>query len=355
MDNQDSLVIIDRIADRLLRFLAALSWLVLASFFVVALGAVRADAEDLNCGGHDLIAEMAKSDPAKLGALRQEAATTENGKGLLWKLEKPGVKPSYLFGTMHLTDPRVLKLSDAAEAAYKGADTVVIETDEVLDPKAPMKILAEAPELMMFTDTTTLDKLIPKDKVDIVKSALQERGISLSAVNRMQPWMLTSMLAMPACELARTKGGTAFLDIKLAQEARAAGKKIAGLETMKDQLSAMASLPTQFHIDGLMETLALGPSLADVFETMTVLYRNGDISMIFPLMRSVSPDGVETGGNYAAFEETMVNARNRVMADRASSLIDQGNAFIAVGALHLPGNEGLVSLLRSKGYEVTAE
>ncbi|ATU93505.1 TraB/GumN family protein [Phyllobacterium zundukense] len=355
MNDKDIFPALDRIADGLLRLCLALSWLLLASFLAVAFSATRVRAEEIACGGHDLIAEMAKTDPAKLNALRKEAAETENGKGLLWKIEKPGVKPSFLFGTMHLTDPRVLKLSDAAEAAYQGADTIVIETDEVLDPKAPMKVMAETPDLMMFTDGTTLDKLIPKDKLETVRSALSERGISLAAVNRMQPWMLTSMLAMPACEFARKKEGTNFLDIKLAEEARSRGKQIAGLETIKDQLSAMASLPAQFHIDGLIETLTLGPKLPDVFETMTVLYTQGQIGMIFPLMRSVSPDGTESGKNYAEFEEKMVNARNRTMADRAVPIVDRGNAFIAVGALHLPGEQGLVALLKNKGYTLTAQ
>ena len=353
MNNTDKFIPLDRIADSLLRLCLALSWLLLASFFAVAFSATRAKAEEINCGGHDLITEMAKTDPAKLDVLRKEAADTVNGKGLLWKIEKPGIKPSFLYGTMHLTDPRVLKLSDAAETAYQGADTVVIETDEVLDPKAPIKVMAETPELMMFMDGRTLDKIIPRDKLETVKTALSERGISLAAVNRMQPWMLTSMLAMPACEFARKKEGAAFLDIKLAEDAKARGKQIAGLETIKDQLGAMASLPAQFHIDGLIETLTLGPKLPDVFETMTVLYTHGDIGMIFPLMRSVSPDG-SSGANYAEFEEKMVNARNRTMAERAVPIIDKGNAFIAVGALHLPGEQGLVSLLKNRGYTISA-
>jgi len=354
MNDTNNFTSLDRLADCLLRLCLALSWLLLASLVMVAFSATRARADEITCGGRDLIAEMKKTDPAKLDALHKEAADTLNGKGLLWRIEKPGVKPSFLYGTMHLTDPRVLKLSDAAEAAYQGADTVVIETDEVLDPKAPIKVMAETPELMMLVDGTTLDKLIPKDKLETVKTALSERGIPLAAVNRMQPWMLTSMLAMPACEFARKKEGMAFLDIKLAEDAKARGKQVAGLETIKDQLGAMASLPAQFHIDGLIETLTLGPKLPDVFETMTVLYTQGDIGMIFPLMRSVSPNGAN-GANYAEFEEKMVNARNRTMAERARPIIDRGNAFIAVGALHLPGEQGLVSLLKSRGYTITAE
>jgi uncharacterized protein YbaP (TraB family) len=350
MNDTDKFTTLDTVADGLLRLCIISSWLLLASFFIVSSSTTRARSEELACGGRDLIAGM---NPVKLDALRKEAANTVNGKGLLWKIEKPGVEPSFLYGTMHLTDPRVLKLSDAADLAYRNAGTVVIETTEVLDPKASIKVMAETPELMMFMDDTTLDKIIPRDQLETVRTALSERGISLAAVNRMQPWMLTSMLAVPACELARTKEGTAFLDIKLAEDAKAQGKRIAGLETIRDQLGAMASLPAQFHIDGLIETLALGPELPDIFETMTILYTRGDIGMIFPLMHSVSPDS-SGGANYAEFEEKMVNARNRTMADRAIPLIDRGNAFIAVGALHLPGDQGLISLLRQRGYSISA-
>ncbi|MCP5810436.1 TraB/GumN family protein, partial [Klebsiella pneumoniae] len=76
-----------------------------------------------------------------------------------------------------------------------------------------------------------------------------------------------------------------------------------GLETIKDQLSAMASLPLKFHVEGLVETLTLAPKLPDMFETMTLLYTRGDIAMIFPVIRSISPDGTASGENYAAFEE----------------------------------------------------
>lgn len=353
MDNNISSPL-DRCAGALLRLCAGLSWLLLASFFAVVLGAGYARADDTACGGNNLIEEMAKTDPAKLARLRKEAAATPNGHGLLWKIEKPGLEPSWLYGTMHLTDPRVLKLAASAEAAYQAASKIIIETDEVLDPKGPLKIMAESPELMMFTDGTTLEKIIPDDKIAAVKASLAERGISLNAVNRMRPWMLTSMLALPACEMERKKQGIAFLDVKLAEDARKNGKEIGGLETIRDQLGAMASLPSQFHIDGMIEMLALGPRMKDIFETMTVLYVQGDIGMIFPLMRSVSPDDTASGQKYAEFEEKMISARNRTMAERAEPIIAKGNAFIAVGALHLPGEQGLVSLLKKQNYTVTA-
>jgi uncharacterized protein YbaP (TraB family) len=113
----------------------------------------------------------------------------------------------------------------------------------------------------------------------------------------------------------------------------------------------MASLPMKFHIEGLVETLKLGDRADDVIETMVGLYLAGDTGMFWPFFRAVLP-GAGQGG-YAAFEQTMVTARNRTMAERALPFLEKGKAFIAVGALHLPGEAGIVELLRKDGYTVT--
>jgi uncharacterized protein YbaP (TraB family) len=164
--------------------------------------------------------------------------------------------------------------------------------------------------------------------------------------------MLSAMVALPACEMARKAGGAPVLDIKLAEDAKAAGKSLEGLETIADQLGAMASLPIAFHMQGLVETLKLGTRIDDVIETMIVLYGQGETGMIWPLFHAVLPGG-DGDQDYADFEETMVTARNRVMAERAVPILAKGNAFIAVGALHLPGKEGLVELLRQRGYQMS--
>jgi uncharacterized protein YbaP (TraB family) len=273
---------------------------------------------------------------------------------LLWRLEKPGEKPSYLFGTMHMTDPRVTALPAAAQKAFDGSDTVIIETTEVLDQKKMMATLAKEPDLMMFTDNTTLSSLLsPKDAAAVDK-ALDARGIPPSSVAKMKPWILSAMVALPACELARKAGGAPVLDVKLAEEAKAAGKDVEGLETAADQLRAMASLPLSFHMKGLVDTLKLGDRMNDVNETMIVLYQRGEIGMIWPLFRTVLPDEADDPAGYAAFEQAMVTGRNKVMADHAAPILAKGNAFMAVGALHLPGEEGLVELFRKAGYTVTA-
>jgi uncharacterized protein YbaP (TraB family) len=129
---------------------------------------------------------------------------------------------------------------------------------------------------------------------------------------------------------------------------------VKGLETLAEQLQAMADLPVDFHLKSLIETLELGDKMSDVVETMTDLYLSGDIGMTMPMLKTVSPEGGEEGGDYAAFEQRVILDRNKVMAERAAPILAGGNVFMAVGALHLPGNDGLVELLRRQGFTVTA-
>ncbi|GAB1580186.1 TraB/GumN family protein [Phyllobacterium phragmitis] len=353
MKNPQSRARADRIADHVLRLVLAFNLLLFLSFAVVLIMAAAAKAETTACTGKDLIAELARDNPKELAAIRASAAATANGEGLLWKVEKNDIAPSYLFGTMHLADPRVVNLPASARNAFDASATLVIETTEILDPQASVKAMAERPDLMMFTDGRTLEQLLPADRIDAVRTALARRGIPLAAVSRMKPWMLISLVAVPACETARKKAGASFLDLKLAEDAKAQGKRLLGLETVVEQLDAMASLPLEFHIHGLVETLALGSRMDDIHETMLILYTEGDTGMVMPLLRSLEPEDGKSKDGYAAFEQTMIEARNAVMAERAVPILDDGNAFMAIGALHLPGEKGLIELLRAKGYRIS--
>ncbi|WP_157014526.1 TraB/GumN family protein [Mesorhizobium xinjiangense] len=337
-----------------LRVLAVLNTLFFLGFLLVAsLAASNAHAADGECTGEDLVSQLERNDPDALAAIHAEAAATPNGRGLLWKVEKAGTEPSWLFGTMHMTDPRVTQLPEEAGAAFEASKTVVVETTEILDQKAMMAAMMKHPELTMYTgDETLFSRLSAADR-ELVEQALEARGVPPASVQRMKPWMLTALVTLPACELARKAEGAAILDAKLARQAKQQGKSLAGLETAVGQLQAMASLPMEFHIEGLVDTLRLGGRMDDVMETMIRLYAAGEIGMIWPLFRSVLPNEETDGPGYAAFEERLIKARNRTMAENAAPLIDKGGAFIAVGALHLPGEEGLVEVLRRQGYSVS--
>ena len=331
----------------------ALAMLLLAT--LAQLSPARAD-NDPTCGGKNLLTELQKSDPAKYAKFLSDGDKVENGHSIFWKIEKPGVKTSWLLGTMHVTDPRVLVMPKGAAEADAKADTIIVESDEILDEnKATAAILAR-PELTMLSNGATISSLLPAADASKLEAGLAKRGIPLGAVSRMQPWMISSVVATPSCELARKTKGAKFLDQKIAADAAAAGKQVKGLETLVEQLQAMADLPAAFHLKSLIETLELGDKMNDVVETMTDLYLSGNVGATMAMLKVVTPDGddADSDSDYASFEQRIILDRNKVMAERAAPILASGNVFMAVGALHLSGNQGLVELLRKQGFTVTA-
>ena len=349
------LALADRLADAGLWLLAAIHVLVALSFLVVLATLSPAHAQEPPvCGGADLLAKYEKEDPAGFARLRAEADAVPNGKGIFWKIEKDGQPASWLLGTMHVTDPRVLAMPEAARTAYAEAATVIVESDEIADEKKAGAAIMARPDLTMFTDGKSITDFLDKEDTEKLAEGLKRRGLSLSAVGRMKPWMIASFVALPACEIARKTAGAAFLDQRLARDALAGGKTLKGLETLIEQISALDSLPVEPQIQGLVQTVELGDTLKDVIETMSLLYLSGDTGMIMPMMRAAAPETDEDAAAYADFEQRIIVDRNHIMAERAAPILSGGNVFMAVGALHLPGPEGVVELLRKQGFTVTA-
>ena len=105
----------------LLWLIAAFHMLLLAALFLALLAARPAAAKDAACTGRNLMVELQQNDPARYGEALKEADATPNGKGIFWKIEKAGLQPSWLLGSMHVTDPRVLALPPRAKAAHDAA------------------------------------------------------------------------------------------------------------------------------------------------------------------------------------------------------------------------------------------
>lgn len=345
----------DRLADSALWLMAILHVVMAAAFFLVLLSLSPANAaQSPACGGENLLTRMQESDPTSYARLREEAKATLNGEGIFWKIEKAGIEPSYLLGTMHVTDPRVLAMPAGARTAYDDSSTVVVESDEIADEKKAGSTLLAHPDLTMFTDGRTITGLLNEKEAAILAEGLKARGLSLAAVSRMKPWMIASFVALPACEMARKQSGAAFLDQKLAKDAIADGKTLKGLETLLEQITALDALPIEPQLAGLIQTVELGDGIEDVIETMSQLYLAGQTGMIMPMMRAAVPEGEADADAYADFEQRIIIDRNHRMAERAAPILAGGNAFVAVGALHLPGKEGVIELLRQEGFTLTA-
>lgn len=304
------------------------------------------------CGGTNLIDQYKTTDPEKFAKIQLEAGKIIFGKNTFWKVEKQGLPPSYLLGTMHMADERIAKLEGAKAEAFDQSETVIIENIEALDPVKAQVAMLENKAMTFYTDGTTLSERLDEETIKLLKKAAENRAMPFPIVNIMQPWLVATSMAIPACELAAKQSAKPVLDGLIAKKAQETEKNLIGLETVKEQFSAMYDLPEAFHIKTLKETLRLGNVSEDVMETMKQLYLKGDVATIIPLTKIVTPNS-SNGDAFKEFEDNLINNRNIIMRDRALPYFAKGNVFMAVGALHLPGDKGLVNLLMQAGYTLS--
>lgn len=342
----------DRWAERALALVAA-AHLVLFALFVLSL-ASAADALSqprAACQGEDLVAALRRSDPERLEAAVAEAASVVNGNAIFWKVEKPGLAPSFLLGTMHSADPRVTRMPEGAGEAFAAASTVIIENTQMLDPEAMKAAMIELKDYTFLTDGSTLDEFVAPGRLGDLQSAVEARAMPWMVARHMQPWLIAAAIAIPVCEVEAKNAGAPVLDSLIGHRARAEGKQLVGLETIEEQFAAVSSIPRDFHVNALNETLGLGTLADSMMETTKLLYLEGNTALLLSLIRAYAPK-TYAGKGYAAFQERLIARRNRLMVERAAAYLDRGNAFMAVGALHLPGGEGLVALLRARGFRL---
>ncbi|MEJ1161876.1 TraB/GumN family protein [Prosthecomicrobium sp. N25] len=328
----------------------------LLPLIVAALLSAPAEAAPPVCGGRDLLAEMKTADPVQHAAILASGAAVENGEAGFWRIDPPnGAAPSWLLGTAHLSDPRILDLPPARARALDGARVVALENTNVLDPALARAAYGEGLTAMVYQDGRTLAGVIGPEAWAAVKAEVERRGIPGWAVMGWKPWILSfGLLMYPPCELQRWIAGVDFLDIAIGKRAKAAGKPVVDLETVIDQFQAIDAMSEAEQIAFLRALVAAGPRLEDLQETTVALYRSGRVGLLWATAVALfrPPEG---GSGFA--EGLLRNAsfrRNHAMAATARPLIDGGNAFLAVGALHLVGEEGLVALLRRSGYRLTA-
>jgi uncharacterized protein len=342
----------NRIATHLLGAIASIHVLFAMTFLAtLAHSANKMPEAEYSCGGDNLLDRLRAEKPDHLALREAEAAAVVNGRSIFWRVSGDGIADSWLFGTMHSPDPRVAGLPAAVRAALGRADTVLIENVEAMDPAKMARAMVELRHLALLEEGATLESLIGPESRDKLRLAVESRNMPWPVANMLQPWMVTAAISVPVCDLVARQNGEPVLDSAIAELAVASGKNLEGLETIEEQFTAVEGVDRQFHIDALEDTLALGPLADDLMETTKQLYLQGNTAMMLPIVREFAPS-TYSGNGYADFHLRLISRRNAVMAERASQSIAEGPTFIAVGAMHLPGEDGLVSLLRGRGYRL---
>jgi uncharacterized protein len=277
------------------------------------------------------------ADVAKLCRAGDTSVACRYAKGLLWKIERSGHAPSHLFGTIHISDPRVTNLPPPVREAFNAARSFTMEL--ILDGAG----FVHMAETMFFNDGRTLESVLGVERYKEIQRTLLDRGLPVSDLNRKKPWVVVLMMSGPG------RSGLA-LDMQLQVGATLQEKPTHGLETMQEQLAVFNGLSIEDQVSMLNSTLRYHLEMEKMLETMVQAYLSRDLNRIMAIMDSAAVDDRRLQD---ILMTRLLTQRNVRMMDRMRSRLVEGNAFIAVGAAHLPGTDGLLALLERAGWRVT--
>ena len=263
-------------------------------------------------------------------------------KSFLWKVQS-GPRVMYLAGSVHALSPDVYPLSPAFTQAYQASDTLLEEID--LETAG---LLSLGPMLLsraMYQDGRTFDKVVSKETLDLVTTHLKSMPMAAELIRPMKPWMVMLMLSAIQMQQAGLDPNLG-LDKYFFDRAKADGKTVIGLETAESQIDRFDKMPEALQEQLLRNTLDEISMQKGELSTIIAAWRRGDSAT---LERDVM-QGLKK--HPAVYQSLIVERNNNWMPQLEKCLARTTPCMVVVGAAHLVGPDGLLALLRRKGYRV---
>lgn len=275
--------------------------------------------------------------------LLQHAAAQNNPvlqNTLLWKISGLGLsQPSYLFGTMHVLCSDDATLSDSLLKAISNCDEVYFEID--LDD---MGGLLSSLQYMRMNDGRKLSDLLSKEDYEKVKHYFETHSslIPFSMLERFKPLLISSLIEEDGMDCKTTDA----MEMVIMKEAHNKDKKINGLETAQFQAGLFDSIPYEKQAEDLVKSIDSVSENKKMTAELVEVYKKQELDKIDELTRNGDPS---IGG----YLDLLLYGRNRKWVEELQTILPKKSILMAVGAGHLPGEQGVINLLRKKGYTVS--
>lgn len=270
----------------------------------------------------------------------QNQSIKDSSQTLLWKITGKGLeKPSYLFGTMHILCEKDAVLSDNAKKAIANTEVVYFEAD--MDD---MQEMMSAMKAMKMKNGVTLKSLLSNEDYEKVKKYFSEtgQGMVFTVMQDFKPLMLSTMMQVKTLDCQKTIA----MEQVVMKEAKLEKKDIEGLETLAYQASLFDSIPYSLQAKQLLDVVNKVYDVNNETSRLVEAYKRQDLKAI----EAITDDEQWGMDNYL---ELLIYKRNHNWVQKLNSILSSKAVFIAVGAGHLPGKQGLIELLRKEGYTVS--
>lgn len=312
------------------------------------------------CVGRDLIAELP---PAEQDALRAAVDAVPHSRGLFWQAEKDDAR-IVLIGTYHFGDTRHDSAIERFSPVITEADALLVEAGPDEETKLT-QALQRDPSLMSDTDGSTLPERLEPEEWERLAGALEARNIPAVVGSRLRPWYVATVLGLSPCMLndLAEQGDNPGLDHRLIAVAEESGTPVRALEPWDTLFSVFKSMSPEEELDMIRAALPQAERADDFAVTMLNAYFDEDVWALWEFGRmdalthsGLSSEAVEQ--QVGLMQRELMNKRNRAwiarLEDAATQAAAGGKPVVAAfGALHLPGEGGVLSLLERDGWSVT--
>lgn len=265
---------------------------------------------------------------------------------ILWKISGNGIKESYVLGTHHVAPTTILDGISGFEGAFAACKQLYGEIDM---GSATQEIMMQAQKYMVAPGDSTLSRVLTADEMKLVDSATQKYfHMPAAQFDMLKPAALsTQIVVMQAAEVFKDFDPAKQIDAVLQQKAKEKNMSVKGFETAEYQLQVLFGEPISSQAKDLMKLLKDEAMYKEYSRMLADMYARQDLDDMNEMLNNP-----ELG--MSEYElEVLINGRNAAWMEQLKSILPQEPTFIVVGAGHLPGDKGLLSLLRKAGYTVT--
>lgn len=321
----------------------------LAALALTLLMPLRAAAD---CYGMNILDTLPAAESA---ALREAAARVPFPSGTFWQASRDG-RTLTIVGTYHLDDPRHQATVDRLAPLVAAAPVLLVEAGPE-EERQLLDHMGRDPSLLTITEGPTLLEQLPPDLWARLGESLSARGIPAFMAAKFQPWYVMVLLSVPPCAMdiaAEPKG----LDGLLIDTATAAGVPVRALEPYDTIFTLFDAMAGQDQVAMIEQSLAMEPIANDFSVTLADAYFDGETWLMWELMRHQSyrmpgQTREQVDADMAVLEEVLMARRNEAWIAGIEAAAAEGPAVVAFGALHLPGDRGVLNLLAARGWKIT--
>lgn len=276
-------------------------------------------------------------------AVNEEAVVEDviikSGNSLLWKVEGNAIKTSYFFGTMHIINEEFYHFPDRLTERIEKSDAIVMEVGGMPNPLKTFQ--------MMSLDTGTVHAYFtPEQLIELLAFMDQKLGISPQEFDQtygsMKPFFILQSISQDYFEPNAKSYDLTVMGIASEKEI-----PLIGLETMEEQLGFFDQIPPASMADMIMESIKDHDEEVENTLKLMEYYSKQKVDKLIPLLQKQSPEFME-------FADLFLYNRNRAWVPKLEQEMTDKSCFVAVGAGHLFGENGLIDLFEKRGYSVTA-